>query len=155
MLWNFDTGLRGNSPERELLAWLTDDFVVPDSVLSTYHSSLTDPAIDCHSATSIILNNLIMLSALPSSLQTPQVLVPSAVAAYLIFVRILRYRRHNAFAQNFARKHGSADRAALANMTVDDAWPVLRDITELEFPTILSVSVFFALFKVSFEIFLR
>jgi hypothetical protein len=81
--------------------------------------------------------------------QSTRVYVSGAVAGYLLLVRALRYQRRNGFLRTFAKKYGSSDREALKNMTVDDAWPVLRDMTELEFPSIFSAAVFFALFKVS------
>ncbi|KAI0025301.1 hypothetical protein F4780DRAFT_792926 [Xylariomycetidae sp. FL0641] len=79
--------------------------------------------------------------------RNPKVFVPGAAAAYLLLVRALRYRRRDGWIRDYRRKYGACDRAALAQMTLDDAWPVLRDMTELEFPSMFSASVFFALFK--------
>jgi hypothetical protein len=84
--------------------------------------------------------------------KSARVVVPGAAVGYLLLVRALRYRRRNGFLRNFAKKYGSYDREALQNMTLDDAWPILRDLTELEFPSIFSASVFFALFKVRIQL---
>ncbi|KAI5928172.1 hypothetical protein F4810DRAFT_647277 [Camillea tinctor] len=77
----------------------------------------------------------------------PRVFLPGGIASYLLLVRALRYRRRDGWLRDFKRKYGSCDRESLRNMTVEDAWVILRDMTELEFPTFFSVSVFFALLK--------
>ncbi|KAI1506412.1 hypothetical protein F5X99DRAFT_2126 [Biscogniauxia marginata] len=77
----------------------------------------------------------------------PRVFIPGGVIAYLLLVRRLRYRRRDGWIRDFKRKYGSCDRESLCNMKIEDAWVILRDMTELEFPSLFSVSVFFALFK--------
>ncbi|KAI3327842.1 hypothetical protein HD806DRAFT_337217 [Xylariaceae sp. AK1471] len=84
---------------------------------------------------------------LPRELKSPQVLVPGAIFFYLILVRGLRYRRRDGFMKAYKRKYGSCDRKALSKMAIEDAWIILKELTELEFPSIFSASVFFALFK--------
>jgi hypothetical protein len=75
------------------------------------------------------------------------VVAPSALTTYMALVRVLRHRRRDRCLQQFEKKYGATDRAALSKMTVDDDWPILRDLSELEFPSIFSAFVFFALFK--------
>ena len=72
--------------------------------------------------------------------------IMSAVAAvlYLSAVRFLRYRRRD----RLLRQYGPHAPASLADMKLHEAFEMVRDLTELEFPTIFPGSVFFALFKV-------
>ncbi|KAI1337323.1 hypothetical protein F5Y15DRAFT_425911 [Xylariaceae sp. FL0016] len=79
--------------------------------------------------------------------RNPRALVPIAVGGYLLLVRALRYRRRDGWIRDYKKKYGSYDRDSLSQMTLDDAWPILRDMTSMEFPSIFSISVFFALFK--------
>lgn len=64
---------------------------------------------------------------------------------YLGIVRIVRYRRRDQVATDYEGTPGRS----LASMTVGDAYVIQRDLSELEFPHIFSISIFFALFKVS------
>jgi hypothetical protein len=86
--------------------------------------------------------------ALPREWKSPRVVVLGIVVCYLILVRALRYRRRDGLMRAFKRKYGSCSREALSKMTVEDSWTILKELTELEFPSIFSASVFFALFKV-------
>lgn len=70
--------------------------------------------------------------------------VISFVILYLATVRILRYRRRD----YFLRKYGFHMKLSTEGMSLDEAFAIVRDLAELEFPTIFSGSVFFALFKV-------
>lgn len=45
------------------------------------------------------------------------------------------------------RKYGLEHRESFAKMTTDDAQAILKDLTELEFPKIMGLSIIFALFK--------
>ena len=63
---------------------------------------------------------------------------------YLVVVQLLRYRRRDRVQQRYGRH----PRAFLADMKLGEAFEIVRDLAELEFPTIFPGSVFFALFKV-------
>ncbi|KAI1820129.1 hypothetical protein F4861DRAFT_533923 [Xylaria intraflava] len=78
---------------------------------------------------------------------TPRVLLPAVATFYLVLVRALRYRRRHAFIREYKRKHGAYNRDALSRMTVDDAWGVVTALITLEFPSIYTASITFALFK--------
>lgn len=65
------------------------------------------------------------------------------VLAYLVLVRLLRYRR----VDSLPKRYGLTTRASFASMTTDDAQTILKDLTELEFPKIFGFSIIFALFK--------
>ena len=69
-----------------------------------------------------------------------------ALAAYLLTVRRLRYRRMNHHLIKYRRY--LVDAEALGQMTLKDAFDIQLALAELEFPTTFSVSIFFALFKV-------
>ncbi len=69
----------------------------------------------------------------------------SAFIFYLLVVRSLRYRRRDAL----QKQYSYPDRKSFARMTVEDAHSIQLSLAELEFPTTFSISVFFALFKVS------
>jgi len=62
---------------------------------------------------------------------------------YLYLVALLRLRR----AQTTPLKYKMASRDSFANMTTDDAQSILKDLTEMEFPKIMGLSIIFALFK--------
>lgn len=69
--------------------------------------------------------------------------------AYVVARSLLRYRRRDGMAKRFNyRRH------SLGSMTPNDAHAITKSLTELEFPTLFSTSVFFALFKVCNCIFL-
>ena len=76
-------------------------------------------------------------------LPEPSTYLLAALVLYLALVRGLRYRRSNAVLRRFPT------RASYAGMTLDEAFEIQSRLAVLEFPTIFSVSVFFALFKVS------
>ena len=63
---------------------------------------------------------------------------------YLTACSRLRYQRMHAMAERFH----SRNRNGFAEMTLDEAHIILTGLAELEFPTIFSTAVFFALFKV-------
>ena len=65
------------------------------------------------------------------------------VLAYLALVRGLRYQR----AGSLPKRYELTSRISLARMTTDDAQSILKELTELEFPTIFGFSIIFALFK--------
>ena len=66
------------------------------------------------------------------------------LSAYLLLVRILRFRRVNGLQRRFA-PNGRKD---FANLSNNDAHLILKNLTELEFPKFFGFSVIFALFKV-------
>lgn len=70
--------------------------------------------------------------------------------AYVVARPLLRYRRRDGMAKRF----NYPNRHSLAGMTTNDAHAITKTLTELEFPTLFSTSVFFALFKVCNCIFL-
>lgn len=63
--------------------------------------------------------------------------------AYLWTVSSLRFQR----AKTTFKKYGMEQREFFARMTTDDAQMILKDLTELEFPKIMGLSIIFALFK--------
>ncbi|KAJ5113213.1 hypothetical protein N7456_001747 [Penicillium angulare] len=65
------------------------------------------------------------------------------VLGYLLLVEKLRFRRKN----SLALKYPYGDRQSFRHMTLDDAFDIQSGLAELEFPTIFSTSIFFALFK--------
>ena len=71
------------------------------------------------------------------------VLIAGLIAAYLLVVRLLRYRRVNAI----KHKHGMLDRSNFATLTADQAQDVLKELVEMEFPKFMGFSIVFALFK--------
>ena len=81
-----------------------------------------------------------LLSALPSG-----ALAPSLVPAYLLLVYALRYQRLRKMQRDF--KYPA--RESFANMTDDDAWKILLNLGQLEFPFMYLKALQFALFKVS------
>ncbi|KAI0388827.1 hypothetical protein F5Y17DRAFT_174160 [Xylariaceae sp. FL0594] len=97
----------------------------------------------------LMMLSLLALSPLPSNLalKDPRVFIPGVALCHLLLVRALRYRRRDAMIKDFKRRHGSYDRDALSEMSVDEAWAILKQLTEQEFPSIFLLSVFFALFK--------
>lgn len=66
-----------------------------------------------------------------------------AMIGYSVLVRFLRYRRRDQVPLRF----GYQDRASWPHMTLNDAHVIQLSLAEFEFPTVFSVSVFFALFK--------
>lgn len=62
---------------------------------------------------------------------------------YLVFARTLRYNRSNAVRRKFPT------RESYGSMTLEEAFAIQSRLAEVEFPTIFSGSVFFALFKAS------
>lgn len=82
-------------------------------------------------------------SSLPLVLQHWQTWLLSGIVAYLFAVRKLRYRRRDLWLAKYP------DRASFAKLTCDDAVKVERYLMETEFPSVISTSAFFALFKVS------
>lgn len=75
------------------------------------------------------------------------VVLAIAAVVYLAVVQLLRYRRRD----RVERRYGRHPRAFLVDMKLDEAFEIVRDLAELEFPTIFPGSVFFALFKVGFS----
>jgi hypothetical protein len=67
----------------------------------------------------------------------------SCLAVYLWVVASLRFRRANAT----PKRYNMESREAYAKMTADDAQAILKDLTELEFPKIMGLSIIFALFR--------
>ncbi|KAH9843354.1 NAD(P)-binding protein [Teratosphaeria destructans] len=67
-------------------------------------------------------------------------LIPPALS-YLVIVRALRYKLRDAATKKIP------SRPLFASMTLEDAFPIQLQLAELEFPTVFSGSVFFALFK--------
>lgn len=78
----------------------------------------------------------------PSESWLPQAVC--AALAYLLVVRLLRYRRLEATFRTTKYK----TRADYGSMTLGDAHSIQLALAELEFPKVFSSSVFFALFKV-------
>ena len=64
---------------------------------------------------------------------------------HLLFVRLLRYRRRD----RLARPCNHKARLSLSRMSLQEAHHILLELAELEFPTTFSISIFFAIFKVS------
>src|SRR5438046_393304 len=64
--------------------------------------------------------------------------------AYLVVVRLLRYKRM----KDMHKKFNYPTRASFSKMTLDDAHAIHLYLATLEFPQTFSASVFFALFKV-------
>jgi hypothetical protein len=67
--------------------------------------------------------------------------------AYVLAVRALRYRRMHSTSQRY--RHLTTSPEALGHMTLQEAFDIQLDLAELEFPITFSVSIFFALFKVT------
>lgn len=63
---------------------------------------------------------------------------------YLILVRALRYRRRD----GMAKKFNYPNRAAMAKMTVEEAYDIMEYLSELEFPYIWAMAGFFGFFNV-------
>ena len=74
------------------------------------------------------------------------VVLAIAAVVYLAVVQLLRYRRRDRVERRYERH----PRAFLVDMKLDEAFEIVRDLAELQFPTIFPGSVFFALFKVGF-----
>lgn len=66
-------------------------------------------------------------------------------AGYLTLVWALRYKRRDTIAARYQFPHGRD----FASMTLEEAFEIQLPLAELEFPTVFSISIFFALFKVS------
>lgn len=64
--------------------------------------------------------------------------------AYMVLCRSLRYRRRDAM----HRKFDFPDRASLSKMTTDQAYEIMKYVSELEFPKLYSLSVHFGIFQV-------
>ncbi|KAK4897311.1 hypothetical protein LTR27_004831 [Elasticomyces elasticus] len=65
-----------------------------------------------------------------------------AAILYLALVRTLRYNRSNAVKREYSTREN------YRNMTLEQAWMIQSRLVEVEFPTVFSSSIFFALFKV-------
>jgi hypothetical protein len=65
--------------------------------------------------------------------------VSSVVLAYLLLVKVLRFRRIDKLQQRFS----------LASMTDEEAWEIQKVMAQLEFPFLYEKSLQFALFRVS------
>lgn len=63
--------------------------------------------------------------------------------AYLLIARKLRYRRSNSVLNRFPIRESYRD------VTLEEAFAIQSQLAEVEFPTVFSGSVFFALSKVS------
>ncbi|KAK4970890.1 hypothetical protein LTR42_007867 [Elasticomyces elasticus] len=72
---------------------------------------------------------------------SPAILLCAAML-YLALVRTLRYNRSNAVKREYPT------RESYRNMTLEEAWTIQSLLAEVEFPTVFSSSIFFALFKV-------
>ncbi|KAL9095927.1 MAG: hypothetical protein Q9165_001925 [Trypethelium subeluteriae] len=81
--------------------------------------------------TSIRLSNHAIISA-------------ALILLYIGVVATLRYRR----AHGLYKRYGIASRCDFARLTADQAQMILKDLAELEFPILMSLSMTFALFKV-------
>lgn len=81
-----------------------------------------------------------VLSALPN-----EALVASLIPAYMLLVRALRYQRLNQMYKDF----DYPTRESYARMTDDDAWKILLNLGQVEFPFTYLKALQFALFKVS------
>lgn len=68
-----------------------------------------------------------------------------AFLVYLFLVSWLRFRR----AYGLRRQYSHLSKDAFSRMTVDEAFAIHNDLVQLEFPTVVSMATFFALFKVS------
>ncbi len=66
-----------------------------------------------------------------------------SVLAYMALVSKLRYRR----AAYLQTKYNLTTRSSFHTMSTDNAQLILKDLTELEFPTVFGFSIIFALFK--------
>jgi len=66
---------------------------------------------------------------------------------YLFLVRYLRYQASVKIQNISGQKYTSRD--SYASMSLDDAWSIIVILSSTEFPSTFSISVFFALFKVS------
>jgi hypothetical protein len=62
---------------------------------------------------------------------------------YFCAVAVFRWRR----ARTTPKKYNMQRRESFATMTTDDAQAILRDLTEMEFPKVMGLSIIFALFK--------
>lgn len=71
--------------------------------------------------------------------------IAAALLGYVGLVERLRFRRRG----SLASKYSYCNRHSFARMTLEDAFEIQLPLAELEFPTIFSASIFFALFKVS------
>ncbi|KAK3634242.1 hypothetical protein LTR56_015449 [Elasticomyces elasticus] len=72
---------------------------------------------------------------------SPAILLCAAML-YLALVRTLRYKRSNAVKREYPT------RESYRNMTLEEAWTIQSSLAEVEFPTVFSSSIFFALFRV-------
>jgi hypothetical protein len=66
-----------------------------------------------------------------------------ALLVYLSFVSSLRWRR----AYSTPRRYNMESRESFHKMTTDEAHAILKDLTEMEFPRTMGLSIIFALFK--------
>ena len=64
--------------------------------------------------------------------------------AYLVLVSKIRGKR----AIETPCRYSIRRREDFTNLTVDDAQAILKDLTELEFPKVMGLSIVFAIFKV-------
>lgn len=69
----------------------------------------------------------------------------SLVAAYPIIVSLLRFRR----LKSLHARYYFPTRASLANMTLQQAWEIQKEMAQLEFPMMYLKALQFALFRVS------
>ena len=72
-----------------------------------------------------------------------ELLFVPALLIYILLVHLLRHQR----AKGLEKRFSPAGRASFCRMTANDAQSILKDLTELEFPKLFSVSIIFALFK--------
>ncbi|KAI3528260.1 hypothetical protein CSPX01_16360 [Colletotrichum filicis] len=66
------------------------------------------------------------------------------ITAYMLAVRVLRYRRRDGFQQRFSQYK---TREEMASLPLSDAASIMRELSEREFPVTFCTSVSFALFK--------
>ncbi|KAK3387328.1 hypothetical protein B0H63DRAFT_493656 [Podospora didyma] len=65
------------------------------------------------------------------------------IFSYALVIRLLRFRLRN----SLLRKHNYLNRRAMNSMTLEEAYEIQKDITELEFPFTFYNATSFALFK--------
>lgn len=63
---------------------------------------------------------------------------------YLYVVHVLRFR----WVDNLSRRYNVVDRTSLGKLSLGDAFCIVREMIELEFPHMMGLSIGFALFKV-------
>ena len=86
---------------------------------------------------------LLQLSAILTQLWDNK--TTTLVIAYLLLVRLLRYRRLD----QTIKKYNYKTREDYASMTLQEAHSIQLALGELEFPSVFSKAIFFAIFKVT------